>query len=126
MAKNKVHGAIPAPIVTDAYDEYTRTRNRLLSPRRTLRLSGSGIKIAGLVPIVGIGFINAAGDSIDADLRDMTRNEPDEIAFRIPDLPDGPYQVRVTTAYAGGAPLDEPPRSSTLPHTLWVGAKPNE
>jgi hypothetical protein len=124
ITPHKAGGTLHGPVVNGAYDVHSQTYNLKLSPLFTLRVTGNGLKIAGTVPDVGIDFLASSGAVFPADLRELSVNKPSELVFRIPDMPDDSYKMRITTAYVNGSKLLKTPHSTIYEHVLWVGPIP--
>ena len=83
--------------------------NDLLTPNRTLKITGNKLKIAGDSPSVGVYFVNSeTGERFAVEPSDMVINNPSELIVTIPELTAGTYTVEVTSQFGGTVPLKEP------------------
>jgi len=110
--------------ITEVTDIRTGSVNDLLTPGRNLRITGTRLKIAGDNPTNGVFFINMTTEErTKVDDRDFTTNNPSELAVLIPDLPEGTYQLEVTTQFSSGGSnnqLLKEPRTAVFDRILTV------
>jgi hypothetical protein len=110
-----------APLQTGARiiavtDIKTGSVNRLLTPGKNLRISGSKIKVTGDDPSVGVYFTLAGADvradaaaipalapGVKIDETDIVENKPSEVMVLIPALGPGDYYVKIVTQFTGSA-----------------------
>ncbi|MDR1004281.1 MAG: DUF4469 domain-containing protein [Prevotellaceae bacterium] len=77
---------------------------------------GKNIQVAGEHPDVGVTLRNLQTDVVTRVAEEMfALNTPSRIAFVVPaELPEGEYELTVTTQYKGTTQLLKSPRSATL------------
>ncbi|MDR0895938.1 MAG: DUF4469 domain-containing protein, partial [Prevotellaceae bacterium] len=84
--------------------------------------TGKNIQLAGTDPSVGVTLRNVqtgAVTKVDPDM--FSQNTKSKLAFVIPaGLPDGEYELKVTTQYGGGGNDLKTPRSAV--QTVYIGA----
>ena len=90
-------------------DVKTGSINDLLTPDRTLKISGHKLRITGDHPTVGVYFINEeSGVRVKVEPSDMIVNNPSELIVQIPALPTVRYTLEAITQFSGAVPLKSP------------------
>lgn len=98
-----------APEISGVTDTWTGELNGLITPDEVVTVKGRNMQIVGEGEEVGIRFVRVDGrGSVPVDLRRLTRNNPSELSFRVPQLLAGDYWLELTTHYAKGAVTKEP------------------
>jgi hypothetical protein len=85
--------------------------------------TGKNLRVEGSDPSVGVTLRRVETDEVTTVSPDMfSQNSPSKLSFVIPaDLPDGEYELKVTTQYNGHVPL-KTPRSAW--QTIYIGEVP--
>ena len=105
--------------ISGCWDQATGRTDFVATAGRCFTLTGKNIKVLGTHPLVGITLTNEAGESIRIGEECMVVNWPSKLRFIIPeDMPEGEYELRVTTQSSSGTYLLKVPRS--VSHSLRV------
>ncbi|MDR0894565.1 MAG: DUF4469 domain-containing protein [Prevotellaceae bacterium] len=129
LCNNRVHVNITSqrsqPIrITGVNSAATRTdaRNTVTAGKPAV-FTGKNIQVEGTDPAVGVTLRNVQTGTVTTVEPDMfSQNTKSKLAFVIPaDLPDGEYELKVTTQYNGNIPL-KTPRSAL--QTVYIGEMP--
>ncbi|WP_455640265.1 DUF4469 domain-containing protein [Parabacteroides sp.] len=103
--------------IIEVEDRKTGLKDGSLTPGRNFFVRGANLKITGTDEAIGVSLRNTASDAViklDADM--ITTNKPSELTLLIPaDLPEGNYELTVTTQFAGGNNTLKAPRSVSYP-----------
>lgn len=97
-------------------DMNTGASDGTLSKGRNAELKGSHIKIVGDHPDCGVYFIHTTtNETIKLSPEAIVLNEPSRLMLLIPDsIPDGEYELKVTTQYSSGRTNLNAPRSASF------------
>ena len=105
--------------ISGCWDQATGRTDFVATAGRCFTLTGKNLKVMGTHPSVGITLTNEAGECIRIAEGCMVGNWPSKLRFIIPeDMPEGEYELRVTTQSSSGAYLLKAPRS--VSHSLRV------
>ena len=105
-------------IILQVTDVKSGSVNKLLTPGKNLKITGSKIKLAGDNLSNGIFFIDMASQvKTKVEPNDIVTNNPSELILVIPPLPPGAYTLEVVTQYGSGAMLKNP-RAATFDKPL--------
>ncbi len=99
--------------MTGMTDAFTGKTDGTITKGRNAELKGSYLKIAGDDPACGVYFTNVlSGEIVKLASSDIVLNEPSRLFILVPtSLPDGEYELTVTTQYSGGNTRLKQPRS---------------
>lgn len=119
IAKTSVHilGEKPEVMyITEVEDRKTGLRDGTMSPGRNFFVRGANLKVSGTHADVGVMLINAQdGLEIKLDPDQITTNKPSELILLLPaTIPDGEYELSVTTQHGNGKVLLKEPRSASF------------
>ena len=105
--------------ISGCWDQATGRTDFVATAGRCFTLTGKNLKVMGTHPSVGITLTNEAGECIRIAEGCMVGNWPSKVRFIIPeDMPEGEYELRVTTQSSSGTYLLKAPRS--VSHSLRV------
>lgn len=105
--------------ISGCLDQATGRTDFVATAGRCFTLTGKNLKVLGTHPSVGITLTNEAGECIRIGEECMVVNWPSKLRFIIPeDMPEGEYELRVTTQSSSGTHLLKAPRS--VSHSLRV------
>ena len=105
--------------ISGCWDQATGRTDFVATAGRCFTLTGKNLKVMGTHPSVGITLTNEEGECIRIGEECMVVNWPSKLRFIIPeDMPEGEYELRVTTQSSSGAYLLKAPRS--VSHSLRV------
>lgn len=105
--------------ISGCWDQATGRTDFVATAGRCFTLAGKNLKVMGTHPSVGITLTNEAGECIRIGEECMVVNWPSKLRFIIPeDMPEGEYELRVTTQSSSGTHLLKAPRS--VSHSLRV------
>ena len=105
--------------ISGCWDQATGRTDFVATAGRCFTLAGKNLKVMGTHPSVGITLTNEAGECIRIAEGCMVGNWPSKLRFIIPeDMPEGEYELRVTTQSSSGTYLLKAPRS--VSHSLRV------
>ena len=103
--------------IIEVEDRKSGLKDGTLTPGRNFFVRGANLKVTGTDDAVGVSLRNTTSDAViklDADM--ITTNKPSELTLLIPaDLPEGDYELTVTTQFAGGNNTLKVPRSVSHP-----------
>lgn len=103
--------------IIEVEDRKSGLKDGTLTPGRNFFVRGANLKVTGTDEAVGVSLRNTTSDAViklDADM--ITTNKPSELTLLIPaDLPEGDYELTVTTQFAGGNNTLKVPRSVSHP-----------
>ena len=102
-------------------DIFTGKTDGTVTKTRNTEIKGSFLKIAGDDPACGISFTNTSTSAvIKLNMTDIVLNEPSRLLILVPaSIPDGEYELSVTTQFSGGSVILKQPRSASFgPLTL--------
>lgn len=106
--------------ITQVTDVKSGAINTTLTPKYSLKISGSMLKLAGNHPDVGVCFINCeTGERTKPDSMDIIQNQHSELIVRIPELITGDYWLEITTQYTTSG-IRKQPRTTTFNLVLKV------
>lgn len=98
--------------ISGCWDQATGRTDFVATAGRCFTLTGKNLKVMGTHPSVGITLMNKEGESIRIGEECMVVNWPSKLRFIIPeDMPEGEYELRVTTQSSSGTYLLKAPRS---------------
>ena len=98
--------------ISGCWDQATGRTDFVATAGRCFTLTGKNLKVMGTHPSVGITLTNEAGECIRIGEECMVVNWPSKLRFIIPeDMPEGEYELRVTTQSSSGTHLLKAPRS---------------
>ena len=98
--------------ISGCWDQATGRTDFVATAGRCFTLTGKNLKVMGTHPSVGITLTNEAGECIRIAEGCMVGNCPSKLRFIIPeDMPEGEYELRVTTQSSSGTHLLKAPRS---------------
>lgn len=98
--------------ISGCWDQATGRTDFVATAGRCFTLTGKNLKVMGTHPSVGITLTNEAGECIKIGEECMVGNWPSKLRFIIPeDMPEGEYELRVTTQSSSGTHLLKAPRS---------------
>ena len=98
--------------ISGCWDQAMGRTDFVATAGRCFTLTGKNIKVMGTHPSVGITLTNEAGECIRIAEGCMVGNWPSKLRFIIPeDMPEGEYELRVTTQSSSGTHLLKAPRS---------------
>ena len=98
--------------ISGCLDQATGRTDFVATAGRCFTLTGKNLKVMGTHPSVGITLMNKEGESIRIGEECMVVNWPSKLRFIIPeDMPEGEYELRVTTQSSSGTHLLKVPRS---------------
>lgn len=112
------------PTISRVIDVYTQSVNDKLTPGNILNGEGDRVKVAGSEgKTVGFFFINTETEAeTPVPTTSISRNDPSNFSFLIPQLADGTYYLEVATQFAASSKaLLKEPRRSRFAYTLTVG-----
>lgn len=105
--------------ISGCWDQATGRTDFVATAGRCFTLTGKNLKVMGTHPSVGITLTNEAGECIRIAEGCMVGNCPSKLRFIIPeDMPEGEYELRVTTQSSSGTHLLKEPRS--VSHSLRI------
>ena len=105
--------------ISGCWDQATGRTDFVATAGRCFTLTGKNLKVLGTHPSVGITLTNEAGECIRIVEGCMVGNWPSKLRFIIPeDMPEGEYELRVTTQSSSGTYLLKAPRS--VSHSLRI------
>ena len=105
--------------ISGCLDQATGRTDFVATAGSCFTLTGKNLKVMGTHPSVGITLTNEAGECIRIAEGCMVGNWPSKLRFIIPeDMPEGEYELRVTTQSSSGTYLLKAPRS--VSHSLRV------
>ena len=105
--------------ISGCWDQATGRTDFVATAGRCFTLTGKNLKVLGTHPSVGITLTNEAGECIRIAEGCMVGNWPSKLRFIIPeDMPEGEYELRVTTQSSSGTYLLKAPRS--VSHSLRI------
>ena len=105
--------------ISGCWDQATGRTDFVATAGRCFTLTGKNLKVMGTHPSVGITLTNEAGECIRIGEECMVVNWPSKLRFIIPeDMPEGEYELRVTTQSSSGTYLLKVPRS--VSHSLRI------
>ena len=105
--------------ISGCWDQATERVDFVATAGRCFTLTGKNLKVMGTHPSVGITLTNEAGECIRIGEECMVVNWPSKLRFIIPeDMPEGEYELRVTTQSSSGTHLLKAPRS--VSHSLRI------
>ena len=103
--------------IIEVEDRKSGLKDGTLTPGRNFFVRGANLKVTGTDEAIGVSLRNTTSDAViklDADM--ITTNKPSELTLLIPaDLPEGDYELTVTTQFAGGNNTLKVPRSVSHP-----------
>ena len=98
--------------ISGCWDQATGRTDFVATAGRCFTLTGKNLKVMGTHPSVGITLTNEAGECIRIAEGCMVGNWPSKLMLIIPeDMPEGEYELRVTTQSSSGTHLLKVPRS---------------
>lgn len=98
--------------ISGCLDQATGRTDFVATAGRCFTLTGKNIKVLGTHPSVGITLTNEEGECIRIAEGCMVGNWPSKLRFIIPeDMPEGEYELRITTQSSSGKYLLKAPRS---------------
>ena len=98
--------------ISGCLDQATGRTDFVATAGSCFTLTGKNLKVMGTHPSVGITLTNEAGECIRIAEGCMVGNWPSKLRFIIPeDMPEGEYELRVTTQSSSGTHLLKAPRS---------------
>ena len=112
------------PTISRVIDVYTQSVNDKLTPGNILNGEGDRVKVAGSEgKTVGFFFINTeTEEETPVPTTSISRNDPSNFSFLIPQLADGTYYLEVATQWGGNSKqLLKDPRRTRFAYTLTVG-----
>lgn len=114
------------PEISGVTDTWTGELNGLITPDEVITVKGRNMQIVGEEgDDIGIRFVRVDGKgTIPVDLRRLTRNDPSELSFRVPQLAAGDYWLELTTRFSKGQ-LTKEPRTTRFEKVLNVPAAEN-
>ena len=119
---SKTEMSAAAPSVVEVRDVLSGTSNEKLTPMGVIQVFGSGLRIEGTEPTVGLWFVPAEGAQPPIKANVMVSNKPSSLTAMVPALDAGTYRIRVATQYAGsGSRLLKTPRITTWEKVFVVG-----
>ena len=105
--------------ISGCWDQATGRTDFVATAGRCFTLTGKNLKVMGTHPSVGITLTNKEGECIRIGEECMVVNWPSKLRFIIPeDMPEGEYELRVTTQSSSGTYLLKEPRS--VSHSLRI------
>lgn len=113
--------------ILETEDKKTGLKDGSMTPGRNFVVRGAYLKVVGDDATVGISFRNKATSTVTKIEADMfATNNPSELIFLIPsDMPDGEYELTVTTQYTKSSTTQlKTPRSTSAP--VHIGSVPDE
>jgi len=109
--------------VAGGMDASTRVPGFTATAGRNYTLTGSRIKVVGDDPSVGITLTSSKGTVTKITEDMLAVNNPSQLIFLIPaGLPDGEYELKVTTQFTHSSKFLKTPRSVT--QTIYIGKAP--
>lgn len=119
---SKTEGSAVAPSVIEVRDVLSGTSNERITPGGVIQVFGSGLRIEGTEPAVGLWFVPAEGAQPPVTAKALVSNKPSSLTAMVPALDAGTYRIRVATQYAGsGSRLLKTPRVTTWEKVFVVG-----
>ncbi|WP_352421001.1 DUF4469 domain-containing protein [Proteiniphilum sp.] len=103
--------AVSGTVINSVTDVASGEENGTLTPGGGVNLTGTRIRIEGENPSVGLKLVNMETDAETAiPATSILTNDPSRVTFIVPaDLPEGDYQLVLTTQFSGvKTPLKEP------------------
>ncbi len=102
--------------ILEMEDRKTGLKDGTITPGRNFFVRGANLKLTGTAPEVGVTLIETtAGTEYTLDNDMIVTNKPSELTLLVPaDLPDGEYELTVTTQFAGGNNILKSPRSVSV------------
>lgn len=103
-------------------DISTSSVNDSLTPGKSIRITGSGLKITGDDPSCGIYFVPEKSSStpIKAEISEVVVNNPSELIAIVPRLKKGKWNLRLITQYSRGHKYLKKPRNVNFDKNLIV------
>lgn len=119
---NKIEEGMPT--ISTVTDVVTGAVNSTLTPSGNLNGTGKRMKIVGAEGnTVGFFFINANNQKeTPVPMTSVSRNEPANFSFTIPNLPAGSYYLEIATQFSGSnVRMLKEVRRNRFPYLLTVG-----
>jgi hypothetical protein len=120
----KAESYLKGPVITCVRDVYQKLDNSYLTPGGTFRLFGNGLAIAGAAGETGVELIDSSGRRTLLGADELAINRPSMLVGRVPELPDGPIELSVITAYTAAPRLLKTPHKTTFDGSLRIGRAP--
>ena len=101
--------------ILEVEDRKTSLKDGTVTPGRNLFVRGANLKVIGDKAGVGVTFTNTESKNVITLESDMiVTNKPSELTLLVPtDLPDGNYELTITTQFCNSKSLLKEPRSVT-------------
>ena len=108
--------------INSVTDVSSGEENGKLTPGGGVNLTGTRIRIEGDHPSIGLKLVNVETEGETAiPAGSILVNNPSNVTFIVPvDLPEGDYQLVLTTQFTGTKTLLKEPRSYTFEYPLTV------
>ena len=106
---------------TEVQDMKSGSINNILTHNRSLKISGTKIKIAGDNALTGISFINIKDNNrTKVDPADIVTNYPSQLILITPELAPGEYIMEIAIQFSPGIKNLKHPRTITFDKILTV------
>lgn len=114
--------ATSGTVINSVIDVASDEENNKLTPGGGVNVNGTRIRIEGDHPSVGLKLVNMETEGETAiPSGSILVNNPSNLTFIVPtDLPEGDYQLVLTTQFAGTKTLLKEPRLYTFEYPLTV------
>lgn len=114
--------AVSDTVINSVMDTTSGKENSQLTPGGGVNVKGTRIRIKGDAPETGLKLVNmATGEETAIPPGSIPVNNPSNVTFIVPaGLPQGNYQLVLTTQFAGTKTLLKEPRSYTFEYPLTV------
>ena len=96
------------PVINAVVDTATQAVDATLHPGTVANIVGSGLKLDGNSPTVGIAISDGGGDTLNVPRASVAINHPKSLMFVVPNLANGVYTIKVTTQYLNGYTSNTP------------------
>ena len=108
--------------ISSVTDISSSSVNDSLTPGKSIRITGSRVKISGEDPSCGIYFVPEKGTSspVKVDFSELVVNHPSQLITVVPKLGKGKWNLRLVTQYSRGNIQLKKPQSVTFDKSLTV------
>lgn len=115
--------------MTSAFSDATTRAPLPMEGGEMVVLTGSGLKLVGDDPTVGITLTSVANPQTSFFIppTKVSPNTPKKLQFTLPaGVTEGEWTVQVTTQYSSGSNWTKEPRTFSLPHPITIGETTEE